>query len=108
MRPSTGYWRRIALPKIDAEADEAEYRWALPRVLASFGVTNQNQKVIPRYRTSQPPSTANGKAKEEIRKPPATLTAGDQTCLYGNRYRAAWPPWVDAAQARGIADKQGS
>ena len=38
MESSRGYWRRFALPKIDLETGRAEYRVALPEVLASFGV----------------------------------------------------------------------
>ena len=38
MDSSKGYWRRYVLPKIDLETGRAEYRGALPEVLASFGV----------------------------------------------------------------------
>ena len=40
MESSRGYWRRYVLPKIDLETGRAEYRGALPKVLASFGVAN--------------------------------------------------------------------
>ena len=44
MESGKGYWRRYVLPKIDLETARAEYRGALPKLSASFGLQNQPQK----------------------------------------------------------------
>ena len=44
MGSSKDYWRRFVLPKIDLETGRAEYRGALPKALASFGVSGDAPK----------------------------------------------------------------
>ena len=82
VEPSKGYWRMCVLPKIDFETGRAEYRGALPKALASFGVSarpvksGRDLEVIPKGRFEE-------KYKQEGKKR-NTLTAGaqDETMLY--------------------------
>ena len=41
MESGKGYWIRYVLPKIDLDTGRAEYRGALPKVLASFGLLHR-------------------------------------------------------------------
>ena len=61
MESSKGYWRRYVIPEIDLETGRSEYRGALPKVLASFGVTaGANAKAQPEGEGVKP----KGKGRE--------------------------------------------
>ena len=61
MESSKGYWGRYVLPKTDLETGRAEYRGALPKVLASFGA-------MAGMTTKPPDDTDFGKPKVKGRK----------------------------------------
>ena len=47
MESSNGYWGRYVLPQTDLEAGISEYRVALPKVIASFGVMDGVNTKVP-------------------------------------------------------------
>ena len=66
------YWRRYVLPKIDLETGRAEYRGALPKVLASFGVLGGVHTKIPDGTESVKPKGKGKKGRGRVENPTPT------------------------------------
>ena len=85
MESSKGYWGRYVLQKIDLGTGRAEYRVALPKVLASFVVMDGANTKIPTDTEFSKPKGTGEKGRGTGGKPNAhTLTAGgtEVTRLY--------------------------
>ena len=75
MGSSRGYQRRYVLPKIDLETGRAEYRGALPKALASFGVANGVLWKPPTEGDGVKPK-GKGRKGEGGKNPASTTTTG--------------------------------